>query len=216
MNKCLFIATLMCSMAVNAQPTDEPVVMSYDGFFDRMEVVNEGNFQHAKVGFYLKTYENAENCVLKEGKIVTERERFPLTYDDNGQLFLPFDKQLDTHKAMVIATPQSGQCQLSMQIEALGPFTRLTYAQAYTIEQEFDDLIGDLSGFFVGTLMPFLLPEHKGVQLHFADTLPAKVPDSWQCQGLQCKVSIEQQWQDNNNTLVEGTQIHRITPWIAQ
>ena len=150
MNKCLFIATLMCSMAVNAQPTDEPVVMSYDGFFDRMEVVNEGNFQHAKVGFYLKTYENAENCVLKEGKIVTERERFPLTYDDNGQLFLPFDKQLDTHKAMVIATPQSGQCQLSMQIEAPGPFTRLTYAQAYTIEQEFDDLIGDLSGFFCG------------------------------------------------------------------
>ncbi|WP_158678966.1 DUF2987 domain-containing protein [Pseudoalteromonas sp. T1lg75] len=193
----------------------EPVVMSYDGFYDRMEVVNEGEYQYAQVGFYLKTYADAKPCEIAEGEILTEKQSYALTYNDQGQLFLPFDKELDTHKAMVVVTPaNAGGCQLSMQIEAKMPQQGITAGQLYQVNQEFDELLADLSGFFVGTLMSFLLPEQQGIQLHFDGSVPTSVPSDWQCADTRCKVKIKNKWQDSETVLVDGSKLVRITPWI--
>ncbi|MFY8275120.1 DUF2987 domain-containing protein [Pseudoalteromonas sp. SSDWG2] len=196
----------------------KPVVMSYDGFYDRMEVVSEGEYQYARVGFYLKTFEGAKECALSEGKIMTEKQTYPLTYNEHGQLFLPYDKQLDTHKAVVVATPKdAGGCQLSMQIEAKMPQQGITAAQLYQVHEEFEELLVDLSGFFVGTLMSFLLPEQQGIQLHFKDAVPLDIPSNWQCTQMRCKVKTDESWQDDTRkVLVEGAKLQRITPWIAK
>mgnify|MGYP000082204900 CR=1 FL=1 len=217
MNKLLSTLIVCCSLSAIAQPSAQPVVMSYDGFYDRMEVVNDGEYQFARVGFYLKTFEGAEDCPLSEGKIMTEKQTYSLTYSDRGQLFLPFDKELDTHKAVVVATPQSGSgCQLSMQIEAKMPAQPLSEAQLFTVHEEFTELLPDLSGFFVGTLMSFLLPDQEGIQLHFKDAVPMTVPSTWQCTQTRCKVKVDQNWQDSDKTLVDGRLLSRITPWIAK
>ncbi|MBS3796914.1 DUF2987 domain-containing protein [Pseudoalteromonas sp. BDTF-M6] len=195
----------------------EPVVMSYDGFYDRMEVVNEGEYQYAQVGFYLKTYADAKPCDITEGEILTEKQSYSLTYNDKGQLFLPFDKELDTHKAMVVVTPaDAGGCQLSMQIEAKMPQQGITAGQLYQVNEEFEELLADLSGFFVGTLMSFLLPEQQGIQLHFNGSVPTNVPTDWQCVDTRCKVTIKNKWQDSETVLVDGSKLARITPWIAK
>ncbi|WP_158677928.1 MULTISPECIES: DUF2987 domain-containing protein [unclassified Pseudoalteromonas] len=193
----------------------EPVVMSYDGFYDRMEVVNEGEYQYAQVGFYLKTYADAKPCEIAAGEILTEKQSYPLTYDDQGQLFLPFDKELDTHKAMVVVTPaNAGGCQLSIQIEAKMPQQGITAGQLYQVNNELEELLADLSGFFVGTLMSFLLPDQQGIQLHFTGSVPTDVPSDWQCVDTRCKVKIKNKWEDSETVLVDGAKLARITPWI--
>lgn len=213
--KSKFLALLALSASFGAFA--EPVVMSYDGFYDRMEVINEGDYQYARVGFYLKTFESAKECELADGKIMTEKQTYPLTYNERGQLFLPFDKELDTHKAVVVATPKSASgCQLSMQIEAKMPQQPITAAQLYKVHQEFEELLPDLSGFFVGKLMSFLLPDQQGIQLHFNTAVPTDVPSDWQCVEMRCKVKIDDTWQANERKLVDGNKLARITPWIAK
>ncbi|WP_462158215.1 DUF2987 domain-containing protein [Pseudoalteromonas sp. GB56] len=213
--KSKFFALMALSLPLSV--VAEPVVMSYDGFYDRMEVINDGEYQYARVGFYLKTFEGAKDCPLESGKIMTEKQTYPLTYNEHGQLFLPFDKELDTHKAVVVATPKSAAgCQLSMQIEAKMPQQPITAAQLYKVHQEFEELLPDLSGFFVGKLMSFLLPDQEGIQLHFNTAVPIDVPSDWQCVEMRCKVKIDDNWPVNDSKLVDGNKLARITPWIAK
>ena len=79
-------------------------VVAYDGFYDRLKVVNKGEFQYAQVNFYLTDIATNEVCTIKSGKSLQQQE-FDLTYTDQAQLLLPFDKQLDTDKAVIVVQP---------------------------------------------------------------------------------------------------------------
>ena len=106
----------MSAFNVNARE----FVMSYDGFYDRLKVVNKGDFQYARVNFYISDIATNEACAIKSGTILTERNEYPLNFTDKAQLLLPFDKQLDTDKAVIVVQPQNPDhdCQLKLQIEA--------------------------------------------------------------------------------------------------
>ena len=193
-------------------------VVSYDGFYDRLKVVNKGDFQFAQVNFYITDIASNDECLIKTGRIITEREEFPLNYTEHAQLLLPFDKQLDTNKAVVVIEPQNENhdCQLKLQIEAREfNNSNLNKHQLYQLNDEFDELLSDLSGFFVSKLMSFLLPEQQGVVLTFAEPVTIADP-AFDCQGAICHVSVTEQWEDDKTAFTVPLPLLKVTPWIAK
>jgi hypothetical protein len=214
--KAATIAVALSAVATKAAATE--FVVAYDGFYDRLKVVNKGEFQYAQVNFYLSDIATSEVCTIKSGKIITEKQEFDLTYTDKAQLLLPFDKQLDTDKAVIVVQPENPKhdCQLKLQIEAtdLADF-ELSKANLYTLNQEFEELLSDLSGFFVSKLMWFLLPEQQGVVLKF-DTQDAVSANAVSCKALRCSVKVSDEWQDDKSVLTSHGKLISATPWIVK
>ena len=222
MNKYIFnctnaIALVLLSISafnVNARE----FVMSYDGFYDRLKIVNKGDFQYARVNFYISDIGTNETCAIKSGTILTERNEYPLNFTDKAQLLLPFDKQLDTDKAVIVVEPLNPvhDCQLKLQIEA-NELEGLTFSKQslYTINDELDELLTDLSGFFVSKLMWFLLPEQKGVAVTFKS--PMQFDDkSITCEKSVCYFAVEDSWEDDSAVLGDISQVIKVTPWIVK
>jgi len=218
MNKTSLLALMLALFSITFAVNAKEFVVSYDGFYDRLKVVNKGDFQYAQVNFYVTDIATGDPCLIDSGKIITETRELALSYTDQAQLQLPFDKQLDTDKAVIVLTPQNSNhdCQLKLQIEAqeFNP-QPLTKAELLTMHNEFDELLSDLSGFFVSTLMSFLLPEQQGVVLTFAQPVSISDP-AFTCDGKICHVKVLDEWQDDNSTFSIKADITKVTPWIEK
>ncbi|EAR26316.1 DUF2987 domain-containing protein, partial [Pseudoalteromonas tunicata] len=80
---------------------------------------------------------------------------------DKGQLLLPFEKQLDQDKAVIVVQHSSAQCQLQMQIEARDDYSQsVTKQQLFATYQELDKLMDDLSGFLMSKVFSFFDAAH--------------------------------------------------------
>ncbi|MEM5532740.1 DUF2987 domain-containing protein [Pseudoalteromonas arctica] len=222
MNKYIFNCTnaivlvLLSISAFNVNARE--FVMSYDGFYDRLKIVNKGDFQYARVNFYISDIGTNETCAIKSGTILTERNEYPLNFTDKAQLLLPFDKQLDTDKAVIVVEPLNPvhDCQLKLQIEA-NELEGLAFSKQslYTINEELDELLTDLSGFFVSKLMWFLLPEQKGVAVTFKS--PMQFDDeNITCEKSVCYFAVEDGWEDDNAVLGDISNVIKVTPWIVK
>lgn len=74
MNKPLLKLVTASFLAVAASSAvAKEFVMSYDGFYDRLKVVNKGDFQYARVNFYISDIGTNEVCSIKNGTILTEK-----------------------------------------------------------------------------------------------------------------------------------------------
>ncbi|MEL0632473.1 DUF2987 domain-containing protein [Pseudoalteromonas carrageenovora] len=222
MNKSIIKSTKAISLlllsAVALNVSAKEFVMSYDGFYDRLKVVNKSDFQYARVNFYISDIATNEACAIKSGTILTENNEYPLNFTDKAQLLLPFDKQLDTDKAVIVVEPQNPNhdCQLKLQIEAneLEGLT-LSKQSLYTINTELDELLTDLSGFFVSKLMWFLLPEQQGVAVTF--NAPTQLADkNIKCEKSVCYFAVEDDWEDDATILGNINNVVKVTPWIAK
>ena len=193
-------------------------VMSYDGFYDRLKVVNKGDFQYARVNFYISDIGTNEVCSIKSGTILTEKNEYPLNYTDKAQLLLPFDKQLDTDKAVIVVQPKNPvhDCQLKLQIEANElDGLALSKQSLLVINNELEELLTDLSGFFVSKLMWFLLPEQKGVVVTFKT--PKQFDDERiTCEKSVCYFEVTDSWEDNTTVLADINEVVKVTPWISK
>lgn len=193
-------------------------VMSYDGFYDRLKVVNKGDFQYARVNFYISDIATNKVCSIKSGTILTEQNEYPLNYTDKAQLLLPYDKQLDTDKAVIVVEPVNPMhdCQLKLQIEAneLDGLT-LSKQSLLLINNELDELLTDLSGFFVSKLMWFLLPEQKGVVVTFNG--PKQFDDERiNCEKSVCYFEVTDSWEEDTKVLADINEVIKVTPWISK
>ncbi|WP_368484861.1 DUF2987 domain-containing protein [Pseudoalteromonas sp. SD03] len=211
------IATCFLAIAANNTYAKE-FVMSYDGFYDRLKVVNKGDFQYARVNFYISDIGTNEVCSIKSGTILTEKNEYPLNYTDKAQLLLPYDKQLDTDKAVIVVQPKNPvhDCQLKLQIEA-NELEGLTFSKQslLTINNELEALLTDLSGFFVSKLMWFLLPEQKGVVVTF--NAPKQFDDERiTCEKSVCYFEVIDSWQNDTKVLADINEVIKVTPWISK
>ena len=219
MNKPLLKLVTASFLAVAASSAvAKEFVMSYDGFYDRLKVVNKGDFQYARVNFYISDIGTNEVCSIKSGTILTEKNEYPLNYTDKAQLLLPFDKQLDTDKAVIVVQPQNPvhDCQLKLQIEANElEGLALSKQSLLVINNELEELLTDLSGFFVSKLMWFLLPEQKGVVVTFKT--PKQFDDERiTCEKSVCYFEVTDSWEDNTTVLADINEVVKVTPWISK
>ncbi|OLF80002.1 hypothetical protein AWH60_01085 [Pseudoalteromonas haloplanktis] len=219
MNKPLLKLVTASFLAVAASSAvAKEFVMSYDGFYDRLKVVNKGDFQYARVNFYISDIGTNEVCSIKNGTILTEKNEYPLNYTDKAQLLLPFDKQLDTDKAVIVVQPKNPvhDCQLKLQIEAKElDGLALSKQSLLVINHELEELLTDLSGFFVSKLMWFLLPEQKGVVVTFKT--PKQFDDERiTCEKSVCYFEVTDSWEENTTVLADINEVVKVTPWISK
>ncbi len=219
MNKPLLKLVTASFLAIAASSAvAKEFVMSYDGFYDRLKVVNKGDFQYARVNFYISDIGTNEVCSIKNGTILTEKNEYPLNYTDKAQLLLPFDKQLDTDKAVIVVQPKNPvhDCQLKLQIEAKElDGLALSKQSLLVINNELEELLTDLSGFFVSKLMWFLLPEQKGVVVTFKT--PKQFDDERiTCEKSVCYFEVTDSWEDNTTVLADINEVVKVTPWISK
>ncbi|MEM5478363.1 DUF2987 domain-containing protein [Pseudoalteromonas fuliginea] len=215
---CVSVISLLLLSTTVFNANAREFVMSYDGFYDRLKVVNKGDFQYARVNFYISDIATNEACAIKSGTILTEKNEYPLNFTDKAQLLLPFDKQLDSDKAVIVVQPQNPEhdCQLKLQIEANElEGLALSKQSLYAINEELDELLTDLSGFFVSKLMWFLLPEQKGVAVTFKS--PMQFDDkSITCEKSVCYFAVKDSWEDDTSSLGDISQVIKVTPWIVK
>ncbi|TMP29114.1 DUF2987 domain-containing protein [Pseudoalteromonas rubra] len=207
----------MAGVATGAQAQEEFVV-SYDGFYDRLKVVEKGEFEFARVNFYLVDIASLAPCQLKAGKIVTETSEQPLNYTQEAQLLLPFSEKLDKDKAVIVAKPLNAQhdCQIKFQIESEYFTTaHLTRQRLYQLHHEFDELLSDLSGFFVSKLMGFLLPQQKGVKVTFASEPNLSSPGV-SCHKQVCYFEVMDDWENDAARFNTLSEVVSVTPWIEK
>ncbi|PAJ73311.1 hypothetical protein CJF42_16455 [Pseudoalteromonas sp. NBT06-2] len=201
--------------------TAKEFVASYDGFYDRMKIVNKGEYNQAKVGFYLKEMSSGENCSLSEGHIITEKQEFPLNFSEQMELLLPFDEKLDKDKAMVVAYTKNPkhECQLVMQIEAfIDKKEFIAKSELFDTFTELNDLIDDLSGFVLRTVFGFLIPDMVGVTLLFDQpvSLLSKSDNSIKCVGTRCTIVINSDWDSSTEILSFSVAPSKVIPYIKK
>ncbi|KZN45000.1 DUF2987 domain-containing protein [Pseudoalteromonas luteoviolacea] len=207
----LLLVAMSCSVAA------EEFVASYEGFYDRLKVVEKGDFEFARVNFYLVEGENKQPCEIADGKIVTEQSTQPLQYTQHAQLMLPVNEKLDKDKAVVVVTPKSAQyCEIKIQIES-AHFTNqeLTKRKIYQLHHEFESLLSDLSGVFVGKLLSFMLPEQKGVTLEFASNVDLSAEHVY-CDKNRCRFEVPNSWENDDEKFNVLTKLVSAKPWIAK
>jgi len=211
------VALASCSFVTTAKD----FMASYDGFYDRMKVVNKGEYTQAKVGFYLADMTSGDKCELSKGEIITEKQAFPLNYSEEMELLLPFDVKLDKDKAMVVAKTinPKHECQLIMQIEAPSD-NRNSFSKAhlYNTYTEFDDLIDDLSGFVLSTVFGFLMPDTLGVTLIFDQPvqLLSQNQDDIKCTDSRCTITMNSGWKSNSESVNFSIAPTKIIPYIEK
>lgn len=194
--------------------------VSYDGFYDRMKVVNKGDYLVAKVGFYLVDATTpTQPCVIDSGKIVTEQYEQPLSFTDKGQLLLPFETQLDKDKAVIVVQHSDAQqCQLQMQIEAVEDYSQtLTKKQLFNTYQELENLMDDLSGFLMSKVFSFLMPKMTGITVEFTDvTEVVNDKANWQCAKNRCFTQVDASWETQKEVVLFSNAPFRILPYLEK
>lgn len=196
----------------------ETLSLNYEGFYDRMKVVKDDDYSLVDMQFTLVEERTGVPCPVVEGVLLTEStEQNILIKDDTKQIFLPFDKTLDSDKAILTFNiPGATRCTLSMQVvSSMTLLSHFEVSKLNDVRYQFEALYDDLAGFFVS----WLLPDIKGVIFDFAKA--TTVSDSLlnnpaiSCELTRCFVdlSVGSQLPD---TIEFSSSPTVLRPWIAK
>ncbi|WP_372872720.1 DUF2987 domain-containing protein [Shewanella sp.] len=137
---------LLSSLFVSMPGMAGTVSLEYAGFHDRLKVVNKGEFPRVELTFSVP---QTQGCKIISGEITTESKRFPLTFTQDQRLYIPFDNDLKTMRALVNLETQgdAAGCGLALQIRERVPKGAYTVSELTALKQEMDDLQAALQGF---------------------------------------------------------------------
>lgn len=122
------------------------VSLEYQGFFDRLKQVNKGQFQLVEIAFSVPV---SHDCQIQTGNISTEKNTYPLTYTSEQRLFIPFDENLKSERALINieVAGDSAQCSIAMQVRAKQALPSYDQANLLQIKSEMDALLDRMQGF---------------------------------------------------------------------
>ncbi|MCL1060160.1 DUF2987 domain-containing protein [Shewanella gelidimarina] len=159
MKKSLLFSLVMFSCAsVNA----EPISLEYQSFYQRLKQVNKGNYQLVEVAFSVS---KANGCKLIDGTISTEKESFPLTFTKDQRIFLPYDAQLKSDRALINLNVEGDakSCAIAMQVRSKNTKQAYDGAELLQIQTEMNTLLSMMQGF----PMRYFASEIAGLNLEF-------------------------------------------------
>ncbi|PKG58133.1 DUF2987 domain-containing protein [Shewanella sp. GutDb-MelDb] len=159
MKKSLLFSLVMFSCAtVNA----EPISLEYQSFYQRLKQVNKGNYQLVEVAFSVS---KANGCKLIDGTISTEKESFPLTFTKDQRIFLPYDAQLKSDRALINLNVDGDakSCAIAMQVRSKNTKQAYDGAELLQIQTEMNTLLSMMQGF----PMRYFASEIAGLNLEF-------------------------------------------------
>jgi hypothetical protein len=157
----ILITAIVMPTYVYAQEnqSERNLILNYDGFFDRMEDLDEAEYQDIKLAFYFMN-QSGDACPVKSVRLQTQLKEMEVYNLPSGEILLPFDHQLDADKAAIVIEKQDTQvCGLDMRLESVILLDKdVDVIKAKSLVATFDLALNDLAG-----VMSFTLPDVVGV-----------------------------------------------------
>lgn len=186
-----FLGILTLLLISNVNAFEKEVVLNYDGFFDRMDDLNEPEFVDIKLAFYFNEIGQNQACPILRSEIRTKLDSMDVYFLDSGEVLLPFDEQLDLDKAkLVIVTQDDVDCGLNMRLEASFLIEQeVQTKRAVSLVKTFDAGLKELSG-----MMSFLSPDVTGVTFIGKEEEPLLLQgqNASFCERNKCTLTSEQ------------------------
>lgn len=159
--KYSLIAGALSLLAFSAQA--ELLTLGYSGFYKHLDTVADADTEQATLGFYLSRNDGEGLCTINSGVIEMEgQQKGVVEVLPHGEFVLPYDKQLDTDKAIVkLDVTSPVQCDISIQIQSVLPAGTADAAQLQHIRNEMETLLEEMAG-WPGR---YFVPEIKGIQI---------------------------------------------------
>ncbi|ABZ76767.1 conserved hypothetical protein [Shewanella halifaxensis HAW-EB4] len=144
MKKRLLFSCILLGFASVSQAA--PISLEYQSFYQRLKQVNKGNYQLVELAFSVS---KANGCKVNNGTITTEKDSFPLTITKDQRLFLPYDGQLKSDRALINLDVEGDaqSCAIAMQVRAKNTKNAYNQAELKQIAQEMNALLSQLQGF---------------------------------------------------------------------
>lgn len=203
----IFIILTSALFPIKTNASETQLVLNYDGFFDRMEDLDEAKYQDIKLAFYFMDV-NGNACPIKSVTLKTQLDKMEVYNLPSGEILLPFDHQLDADKAaIVIDKVDAKQCGLDMRLEtSILLDEHITIEKTKSLIQAFDLALNDLAG-----MMAFTLPDVVGITFKskFDEVLEISNAKAGQCKLNTCTLTLADldQYQDTlefSHTLVKA------------
>lgn len=159
MKKTLLYCGLLFSSTV-AQAT--PISLEYQGFYQRLKQVNKGHYQLVEIAF---SVQKSKECKVIDGQIATEKSTVPLTITKDQRLFIPYDSELKSERALVNLNVEGDatSCAISMQVRAKNTKQAYDKAELLQIQSEMNTLLSQMQGF----PMRYFSSDIAGLNLEF-------------------------------------------------
>jgi len=192
----------------------QQLVLNYDGFFDRLEDLDEPEYSKVTLGFYFKEIGSNEPCKMTSVKLKSQSESKDVYFYPSGEVLLPFDEQLDMDKAkLIISHETSHDCGLDMRLESKALLSKTIKSQeAEELLLTFDAALDELAG-----MMSFLLPDVAGVTFLASEgqKLTLDNPHGIECDELGCTV-LKSELEGLNDTLRFNVVPKKAVPFIKK
>ncbi|WP_299005809.1 DUF2987 domain-containing protein [uncultured Shewanella sp.] len=120
--------------------------LEYQGFYQRLKKVEQGHFQLVDMAFFVP---NKQECRIMSGNISTEKHSYPLTYNNEQQLYLPFDARLKSDRALINMEIEGDvkHCGIMMQVRVKHPKKAYKADSIKQIQNEMNGLLKSMQGF---------------------------------------------------------------------
>ncbi|MGS0680622.1 DUF2987 domain-containing protein [Shewanella sp. 125m-7] len=163
MKKQLLFSCILLGLTTTAHAA--PISLEYQSFYQRLKQVNKGNYQLVELAFSVS---KANGCKVKSGTITTEKDSFPVTITKDQRLFLPYDAQLKSDRALINLDVEDGDaqsCAIAMQVRAKNTKKAYDQAELKQIAEEMNALLSRMQGF----PMRLLASDIAGLNFEFGD-----------------------------------------------
>lgn len=199
----------------NKSNTDfPPLILNYDGFFDRIAKLDKPEFSTVKLAFYLKLKSNGSICPVESVDLKTKLKSRTVYFDEWAEILIPYDKQLDLDKAQLVINKQTkSECVMDMRIEAVANYGKEINPKSLSqLSNTFDLALKEQAG-----MMSFLMPDVEGITVISKEDLTIlninnEVGD---CNGNRCTIT-NNQLNKLKEDLIFSSRPHRIIPYIAK
>lgn len=187
----------------------QQVSLEYKGFYDRLKLVNKGNYPLIEIAFSVP---NKEKCEVIGGNISTENAEYPLTYSEDQRLYLPYDVELKSNRALVnlniIGDKQ--HCAIAMQVRARQVFKDYKPETLRQMNSEMDDLLDAMQGF----PMKYFRNEIAGINFDFGDRKSVEIMINGRSDLVDGQYHLSTEELEQLNSLSFAVEPNLVSPWI--
>ncbi|GAA0852179.1 DUF2987 domain-containing protein [Aliiglaciecola litoralis] len=202
-----YISLLLLVLFCGLSWADE-LKVEYASFYSHLKKIDNDETQGLQFAFGFKNIASDSLCHIRTAQIVTPKVTLPVSVSDEQRFILPTELALKQAHGVIHINleEQANQCDLSVQLETKPAYLKRTYQQ-----NELLSLLGQYESFFddVGGFMSFLMPDVIGLQMHFAEPLPASLEADLNVAGN--KLILDKKWIQKMQPLTLPSTPFRIT-----
>ena len=153
-------------MILSTYAIADTLEVQYSSFYSHVKKLDEPDTNALRFAFGFQHIAENRLCHIIRADIVTQKQRLPLTVENNERFTVPKNKILKMAKAQVVIEldDQANRCDMSVQLETLPSYLKTHYTH--------DDLLllfDQYQAFFngMGGFLSFMMPSAEGLSFHF-------------------------------------------------